>query len=242
MSALYRSLVGGGVDLYRNAAEVYGHAEALLTKVYWDNFAYWSYPCQLYMQELYRLTGDEMMAISAVGQRFAELTKYMQCLFGAWAELKPSTHKPGFRGMPGFPSVLIDAHLALQNKWSPSETFDYISMRLCQAEEIAGEILIRVMDEVGEELAEELVERADVWNWGIRISDKRVSANDTIGLARRRALPNLARDVERTMGKPAKNIDETIIRRILARIIDAPDTSAEVEKAEGDSASARAQS
>jgi len=49
LSALYRSLIGGGVDLYRDAAEVYGHAEALLTKVYWDNFVYWSYPCQLYV-------------------------------------------------------------------------------------------------------------------------------------------------------------------------------------------------
>jgi flavin-dependent dehydrogenase len=234
LSALYRSLVGGGVDLYRDAAEVYGHAEALLTKVYWDNFAYWSYPCQLYMQELYRLTGDEMMEMSAMGQRFAELTKHMQALFGTWAELSPSPTRAGFRGMPGFPSVLIDAHLALQNKLSPSEAFDYIRMRLGQAEEIAGEMLIRVLDEVGQDNADELLERIDIWSWGIRISDKRVAANDTIGLARRRALPLLARDVERTMGKPAKNIDEATIRRLLARIIDPPVATAIDEQAGGD--------
>lgn len=234
LSALYRSLVGGGVDLYRDAAEVYGHAEALLTKVYWDNFAYWSYPCQLYMQELYRLTGDEMMEMSAMGQRFAELTKHMQALFGTWAELTPSPTRAGFRGMPGFPSVLIDAHLALQNKLSPSEAFDYIRMRLGQAEEIAGEMLIRVLDEVGQDNADELLERIDIWSWGIRISDKRVAANDTIGLARRRALPLLARDVERTMGKPAKNIDEATIRRLLARIIDPPVATAIDEQTGGD--------
>lgn len=240
LSALYRSLVGGGVDLYRDAAEVYGHAEALITKVYWDNFAYWSYPCQLYMQELYRLTGDEMMEMSAVGQRFAELTKHMQRLFGAWAELKPSPPQAGFRGMPGFPSVLIDAHLALQNKWSPGETLDYIRMRLGQAEEIAGEILIRVMDEVGEDNLDELIERSDIWKWGIRISDRRISANDTIGLARRRALPLLARDVERTMGKPARNIDEATLRRVLTRIIDAPEESTEGELSGGEAANAGA--
>ena len=222
LSALYRSLIGGGVDLYRDAAEVYGHAEALLTKVYWDNFVYWSYPCQLYVQELYRLTGDDMMEMSVLGQRFTALTKFMQSLFGAWAVQKPSRPSPGFRGIFGFPSVLIDAHMALQNEWNPEETLDYVRMRLAQAEEIAGELLIRVIDDVGEEHADAFVERLDVPSWGIRISDKRISAQDEIGLARRRALPLLARDVERTMGKPVRNIDEATIRRVLAAIIDPP--------------------
>jgi flavin-dependent dehydrogenase len=223
LSALYRSLVGGGVDLYRDAAEVYGHAEAMLAKVYWDNFAYWSYPCQLYMQELYRLTGSEMAEMVPLGQRFAELTKHMQRLFGAWAQLAPSPARPGFRGMPGFPSVLIDAHLALQNRWDREETLDYMRMRLGEAEEIAGEMLLRVMDEVGEKNLDALIEMTGVFDWGIRISDERVAATETIGLARRRALRPLARDVERTMGRPPKNIDEKTIRRILGALIDSPE-------------------
>ena len=239
LSALYRSLIGGGVDLYRDAAEVYGHAEALLTKVYWDNFVYWSYPCQLYVQELYRLTGDDMMEMGVLGQRFTELTKFMQSMFGAWAVQKPSRPSPGFRGIFGFPSVLIDAHMALQNKWTPSETLDYVRMRLAQAEEIAGELLIRVMDDVGEEAVDEFVAGLDVPRWGIRISDKRITANDEIGLARRRALPLLARDVERTMGKPIRNINEATLRRVLADIIDSPEAS-ENEQARGSSTNAEA--
>lgn len=222
LSALYRSLVGGGVDLYRDAAEVYGHTEAMLAKVYWDNFAYWSYPCQLYIQELYRLTGSEMADMVPIGQRFAELTKHMQRLFGAWAKLKPAPVQAGFRGMPGFPSVLIDAHLALQNKWSPEETLEYMRMRLAEAEEIAGEILLRVMDEVGPENAATLAEMVGVEDWGIRIGAARVAATATIGLARRRALRPLARDVERTMGRPPKNIDEATIRRVLGSLVDPP--------------------
>ncbi len=222
LSALYRSLVGGGVDLYREAAEVYGHAEALLAKVYWDNFAYWSYPCQLYMQRLYRLTGSEMAKMVPIGQRFAELTKHMQRLFGAWAALSPTKAQPGFRGMPGFPSVLIDAHLDLQKKWNPTETLDYMSMRLEQAEEIAGEMLLRVMDEVGEANVDKLVGMAGVSEWGIRVADARVTATETIGLARRRALRPLARDVERTMGRTPHSIDEALVRRVLANIIDPP--------------------
>jgi len=222
LSALYRSLVGGCVDLYRDAAEIYGHGDALLAKVYWDNFAYWSYPCQLYMQELYRLTGSEMAELVPLGQRFAELTKHMQDLFGAWAKLVPSKLKAGFRGMPGFPSVLIDAHLALQNKWSPSETLDYMRMRLGEAEEIAGEMLLRVMDEVGPNNVEKLVEMSGAHGWGIQVADARVAATGTIGLARRRTLRPLARDVERTLGRPPKTIDEATIRRVLGPLVAPP--------------------
>lgn len=228
LSALYRSLVGGGVDLYRDAAEVYGHPEAMLAKVYWDNFAYWSYPCQLYMQQLYRMTGAEMAEMIPLGQRFAELTKNMQRLFGAWARLAPAPPRPGFRGMPGFPSVLIDAHLALQNKWNRSETLDYVRMRLEEAEEIAGEMLLRVMDEVGPEQVDALVEMAGVFDWGIRLSEERVAATDSVGLARRRALRPLARDVERTLGRPPRKIDEKVVRRVLGSVVDPPDQSAPV--------------
>ena len=214
--------MSGGVDLYRDAAEVYGHPDALLAKVYWDNFSYWSYPCQLYIQKLYALTGDEMGQMIPLGERFAGMTKNLQRLFTAWAKLTPSSSRPGFRGMPGFPTVLIDAHLALQNKWSPEVTFDYIAMRLVQAEEMAGELLLRAMDEVGPEHAETLVEMSGAKDWDIQISDARVKATATVGLARRRALEPLARDVERTLGRTPHNIDEATIRRVLGAVIDAP--------------------
>jgi len=233
LSALYRSLVGGCVDLYRDAAEIYGHADALLAKVYWDNFAYWSYPCQLYMQELYRLTGSDIFELAPLGQRFADLTKNMQRLFGAWASLVPSRMQSGFRGMPGFPSVLIDAHRALQNKWSTEETLEYIRMRLAEAEEIAGEMLLRVMDEVGPSNVDKLVEMAGVYDWGIRLADARVAATGSIGLARRRKLRPLARDVERTLGRPPKNIDEATLRRVLGSLIDPPLEGAPSEEGPG---------
>lgn len=220
LSTLYRSLTNGCVDLFRDAAEVYGHGEALQAKIYWDNFAYWSFSCQLHMQELYRLTGNEMAEVVPLGQRFGELSKNMQRLFGAWAELAPSKLQAGFHAMPGFPSVVIDAHLALQNKWSPSETLDYMRMRLRQAEEIAGEMLLRVMDAVGMDKVDRLVEMAGVRDWGIRIADTRVAATGSIGLARRRKLRPLARDVERALGRPPNNIDEATVRRVLGSLVD----------------------
>lgn len=219
LSALYRSIVGGGVDIYRDAAEVYGHADALMAKVYWDNFIYWSYPCQLVLQGLYRLTGPELAEVLPVGLRFSELTLRLQHLFAAWAELAPARGPAGFRPMPNFPSVLVDAHLALRNEMSPSETLAYMKSRLAEGEEITGEILLRAMDEVGPEKIDALLERAKVGEWGLRIADERVSAFESIGLARRRALRPLARDVERSLGRAPHRVDEQTIRRALGPII-----------------------
>ena len=227
LSLLFRSLVGSALDVFRGAAEVYGHPQAFLAKIYWDNFTYWSYPCQLYLQHLYRHSASEMPELTILGSRFAELIKNMQRLFTSWAQLSPPKLQPGIQVMPGYPSVLIDAHLALQEEWNPSEAIDYIRIRLAESEELAGEFLIRAMDEVGEDHVDKLVGLAGVFNWGIRISDKRVAANDTIGLARRRALPPLARDLERTLGRPPKNINEGTIRRVLEGLIDPPRTSDE---------------
>jgi flavin-dependent dehydrogenase len=222
LSALYRSLVGGCADLFRDAAEIYGHGDAMLAKVYWDNFGYWSYSCHLHMQQLYRLTGNEMAEIIPLGQRFSELMTNMQRLLTAWAKLVPPRLQAGFRATPGFPSVLIDSHIALQNEWNPKETLDYMRMRLGQAEEIAGEMLLRVMDEVGPDNVDKLVETARVRDWGISVSDERVAATGTIGLARRKTLRPLARDVERTLGRPPKNIDEATVRRVLGSLVDPP--------------------
>lgn len=222
LSALYRSIVGGAVDLYRDSAEIYGHADAMMAKVYWDNFAYWSYPCHLFLQGIYRLTGPDLAEIIPVGQRFTDLTMHLQQLLAAWARLVPSRHEPGFRGMPSFPSVLVDAHIALQNKWSPEETFDYMRMRLEQAEEIAVEMLLRIMDEVGEEHVDTLLEMAGVHSWSLRVPDARVAGFESVGLGRRRVLSPLARDVERSLGRSPRNISEATVRRALGSMVTAP--------------------
>jgi flavin-dependent dehydrogenase len=219
LSTVYRSLINGAVDLYREAAPVYGHAPAMLAKTYWDNFLYWSYPCQFIQQELYKRTGAELMEVMPMGERFAALARRMQTLFAAWAELAPAEPVPGFHGMPGFPSVLIDAHLALQNKMTHEETFEYIGMRLVQGEEIAGELLLRAMDEVGPSKAAELLERVRFAEWNLEIFDERVAATETVGLGRRHALRPLAKDVERTLGRTPHRIDEAGVRAALGELI-----------------------
>ena len=220
LSALYRSLVGNCIELYAKAAPVYGHPSALLAKLYWDNFSYWSYTCQLFLQGLYRSTGSEFEELMPLGLRFARLGGWMQTLLATWAELAPEPTRPGFRALPSYPSVLIDAHMALRNRWDRKETLESMRMRLAQAEEIFGEILLRALDAVGPDRIEALFEQASVRDWDVRVDDARVAATSTVGLARRRALRPLARDVERSLGRPARLVDEDTLRRVLGPLVE----------------------
>ncbi len=222
LSAVYRSLIASCIDLYRDVAEVYGHADALIAKIYWDNFVYWSYTCQIYFQEIYKQRGEGLTAMMPLGKRYAELTKHIQLVFDAWARYAPAEPEGRARLMPGFPSVLIDAHLDLEKDLSPTETIDLMANRLVEAEEIAGEMVLRAIDEVGEEHAQALVDEAKVLEWGPEILDERVAATGTVGLARRRALRPLAKDVERTLGRPPNKVSEATIRRILSPLITKP--------------------
>ncbi len=219
LSSLYRSLIGNCIELYAHAAPVYGHPSALLAKVYWDNFTYWSYPCQLFLQGLYRLTGAEFEQLQPIGMRYGQLGNWMQSVFTAWAELAPEPTRAGFKGMPSYPSVLIDAHLALRNRWDAKETVDAMRMRLAQAEEIFGELLLRALDAVGPEQVDTFMERVGAARWDVQIDDERLAAVETIGLERRRTLRPLARDVERSLGRPARRVDEVTLRRVLGPLV-----------------------
>lgn len=215
LSVLYRSLVSGNIDLFKNAADVYGHPSAMLTKVYWDNFSYWSYPCQLFLRGLYKLTGAELDRVIPIGLRFVQLSQYVQTLLASWAALAPETPTGGFRAMPAFPSVLIDAHLALRDARTPDETIAYMKGRLVEAEEIFGEVLLRVIDAVGEDNVDALATRAGIADMQITIPEERLDSLETVGLARRKALRPLARDVERTLGKPAGKVSRATYERVL---------------------------
>lgn len=219
LSMQYRSLVTGSTDIYRRAASVYGHPRAMHMKVYWDNFSYWSYPCQFYMQELYRLTGERLTEVSVVGQRYVELSNYVQKMLAAWASLKSEAPKGSFGGMPHFPSVLIDAHMNLQNKLSPAEALDYMKSQLLLAEEIVAEIAVRVAFEVGDELLDEWIEASELRSFNLRLSSVRIANEPLRGLERRRGLSEIERDLERTLGRGESHTSEAAIREKLAHLI-----------------------
>jgi len=212
----YRALVAGNIDVYAQSAPVYGHPRAMLAKVYWDNFAYWSYSCQYFLRGIYRLSGAAAEPYQEIGQRIVELSGYMQLLLREWALLAPEEPEAGSVGMPRFPSVLVDAHLALRDEMTPEQTLAYMRMRIEQAEEIAGEFLVRVLRELGEENGARLLDRANVARWRLTVDPARLGAETSVGLARRHALSAIARDVERSLGRSRNHISEDALRRLLA--------------------------
>ncbi len=215
----YRSLVSGSTAVYRDLGAVYGHPRAMLTKVFWDNFAYWSYPCQYFLRGIYKLEGKDAAPFITLGQRFVELSSYVQSLMREWALLSPEEPEAGFAGMPRFPSVVVDAHIALQDEMTPEQTFTYMQKRAIEGEEIVGELLLRVLGEIGSDKAQALAERAKIATWQITIDPSRIVAEPEVGLARRRMLSPIARDVERSLGKPRDRASEQALRSLVAPLL-----------------------
>jgi flavin-dependent dehydrogenase len=229
----YRALVSGNIDVYAQSAPVYGHPRAMLAKVYWDNFAYWSYSCQYFMRKIYRLSGAAAAPFIEIGQRFIELSNYMQALFRHWALNAPEQPEAGFAAMPRFPSVLVDAHIALRDNMNADETLAYMRKRLAEAEVIAGELVVSVMSHVGDEPAQKIAEGCQLANWRLEIDRARLQVEPAVGMARRHALSPLARDVERGIGRTARKSSEAALRTVLGPLlVSRPDASLQQQSAE----------
>lgn len=202
LNAQYRALVSGSLAVFRTAAPLYGHARAMATKIYWDNFVYWSFACQYFLQRMYKVSGPIYGELSNTGARYVELSGYMQAALRAWAELAPeAAPRPGFVGLPKFPSMLVETHLDLRLTMSPQETLDYMRMRLAQGEEIAAELIMRMVMELGPEQGAELLARAEASRWALAFEAGRAAIESHSGLERRHALSRVARDVERNLGR-----------------------------------------
>lgn len=228
----YRVLVSGAIDIFRDAAPIYNHAPAMLTKIYWDNFAYWTFLCQYFLQEIYRLTGSDHNTQVQAGQRIFELSNYAQTLLRQWALIAPHTPERRFCDIPAFPSVLVDAHMALQDQMTPAETLAYVRTRAAEGEEIVGELLVRVLYQLGGDRARKLFDAAGAARWSVRITPQRIQDEAKTGMARRRALSPIARDVERCLGRVEARTTEgdmlDIVRPLLKKSEPEPLARAEV--------------
>ena len=214
----YRHLVNGSIDVFRQAAPVYGHAHAMAAKVYWDNFAYWSFPCQYVQQGIYRLAPAQHAPFTAVGRRFVELSNFVQHLLATWAELAPQAMpEPVYRQIPLFPSVLVEAHIAVGQRMTPDETLAYMRMRADQGVEIVGELVLRVVQELGPELGRELLDTVEFERWNVGIPRERLEMESRAGLARRRGLSAIARDVAHSLGRVSRHAGAARARELLGQ-------------------------
>ncbi len=85
----YLSFYESTLDLYRGQYGLFGHAEAMPVKVFWDYSYYWGVLAQLYFQR--RLT--DVGLIASLKHEFTSLqaiNREVQLLLRAWAEASPA--------------------------------------------------------------------------------------------------------------------------------------------------------
>lgn len=213
-NARYHELVARAVELYRHAAPVYGHAAAMAAKVYFDNFAYWSFFAQYFFQKFYAELGEAHDRYVEWGVELATWSRRLQALFRAWSLATRSDLGPVFIGMPRFPSLLVDVYMDLRERRDIGAATALLEQRVCQAREIAAELALRVLLSAGPELGVNIL-RGDtprpefedtaslLRSWGI--TSERVDAEFLPGLIRRKALSAAVRDVERTLGRVTRH-------------------------------------
>ncbi len=213
----YRSMFSATLDLFRNAAPVYGHPPVMATKIFWDNFTYWSFTCHIFQQDLYRLSSAEYEPFVSIGQAFLHHGSHAALLMREWALLTEPRQDPVFIGAPHFPSVLIDAHTKTGEKMTVDELLEYLHKRVDQLQEIAGELLLRAIQEVGPENAPRLLEACKYDQWQVDISAERLETESLKGHPRRIRLTTIARDLERTVGKIRPHAQAAEARALLVR-------------------------
>lgn len=215
----YRALFYGNIEIYADAAAVYDHPEAMLMKLYWDNFWYWSYPCQFYFQGIYKDTGPGYQRFVDLGRDYLYLSQYIQELARHWALIQPMEPEPRSEHMPNFPSVALDAHLALQRKLTTEEAIAYIQMRCEQGQAIVAECIVRVLFTLGEEDARAIVEATGLQRWDVPIARERVLAEREKGLVRRKLLPPISLDLERSLRRHPRNTPVETVLELLEPLL-----------------------
>lgn len=218
MNTNYKAFVNGALDIFRYAAPVYGHPRAMSAKVFWDDFVYWSFTAQFFLQSIYKLPVAAQKPYTVVGGRILDLTTRMQRFFRAWAELSPPIDPEAtFRSVPSYPSVLVDLHLELGERISPEEALAAMTTRAEQSGEIAGEIVLRAVQELGPELGRRILDEADFASWDAPISAERLVTEGLAGQTRRRGLSEIARDVERTLGRVRRHESAAAARELFTQ-------------------------
>jgi len=205
----YRRLAAISTKTYSDAAAAYGSPRVMAAKIYWDNANYWAFVCQYFFQELYRLPVAEQRAMLEVCERFATLNLRGQRLFGRWAELADDAVEREHVVLPAIPSMLANLHLDLEREMTPDETHAYFVEKEEALGRLLTDFLLRAVTELGPERGAQLLDALDARGWELPGLQVRVDAERGGRRGRRKRLPRLSRDLERTLGPARGSLLET---------------------------------
>ena len=185
---------------------IFTRAEVFAAKLWWDFFHYWTFICPYFFARGYGLPTERLGPVHDVGDRYITLNSRAQELFERWAELldeeQPDDPRRPFVPLPMFPSFLAAQHIDLQTPRSPEEAAAKVAADIPREEELLAEMVLRALRSVGPERAPVLAERIGLASWNLPISEERIAVESVDKKRRRQRLPELARDLERAMGKP----------------------------------------
>lgn len=204
---------------FRRHGHINGSPGVLPAKLYWDNFHYWSFICQFFFNEMYRVKPAEHRKFQELADGFAALNLKAQSMLKAWAHLAPGTTSGDFVPLPQFPSTLADLHLDLQNRRGADETYERMKANLAGAEEVVAELTLRALKAVGANQVSELVRRTDFLDWNLQFNEDRLdydAAPSAERAAKRKSLPRIVRDMNRAFGHPEHDGNGETMHELLA--------------------------
>jgi flavin-dependent dehydrogenase len=206
-------------ETYRKSAKIYGSPRVLAAKVYWDDFNYWSFVCQWFFQRVYELPRAEFARFEQVAVGFARLHFRAQKVLSEWANRVKDEPRAVAVYLPPIPSILANLHLDLAKEMTPEETLAYMKDKLALAEEVVNEILLRALSAVGPREGVELAKAVGFAEWETDLRAARLDAELAEGGARRRALPAIARDLERCLGRASVHPDVTSLPSLVQHVM-----------------------
>lgn len=216
--AFYLRFFDVACETYRKAAPCYGQPRVMAAKIYWDDFNYWSFACQYFFKQLWKLPPDEHARFVELAKEFATLTFRAQLLLSEWAKRASDEPRAVHVMLPPIPSVLANLHLELEKEMTPDETHAYMREKRALAEELLGELVLRALWALGPVAGAELARAVDLASWGARIDPARLEAERAEGGARRRSLSPIVRDLEPCVGRAERHPDAAGVEALLAEL------------------------
>ncbi len=176
--------------------------EVFSAKVWFDFHHYWSFICPYFIQGIYRLSLDEHRRFHAMGKRFFEVNARAQRILRAWATESDGQVRRDHVPLPQIESALAERHSELGRSKTPAETMASMEHALARAEDIVHELVLGAISRLPMDRLEPFAEAAGLHEWGCTLQKARVDLEPGRGPGRRQQLGQIARDMERALGRP----------------------------------------
>ena len=208
---------------FRGHSHINGSPSVLPAKLYWDNFHYWSFICQYFFNQIYRVAPEDHAKFRKLHIQFYELNLKSQMVLKTWAAMEPGSSRGDFVPLPQFPSALADLHLDLQNRRGPDETFEVMSKNYENAKAVVRELVLRALKAVGPDRAAIFADKTGFLAWDFLdfggeeqelrfVYDEHKERRNEL----RRQIHRIPRDMERCLGKPEHDGQSPSMRELVA--------------------------